>query len=125
MEYKISGSDEWKKGKIMSTQTKSTGKYSWLNIIPKKEHEDPVCINWNYVNQWSELPQVRDEVNNQNNHETMCLVMLTASVMSWQAETWFNLSISTEWYMLERERVVFLRAPSRITSMEIRDASIE
>lgn len=51
-EYKISGSDEWRKGKIMSTQTKSTGKYRcWLNIIPEKDHEDPICINWNYVNQ--------------------------------------------------------------------------
>ena len=34
MEYKMKGSDEWKTGKIMSAQPKSTGKYShWLNII--------------------------------------------------------------------------------------------
>ena len=66
MEYKMKCSDEWKRGKIMSTQPKSTGKYShWLNIEPKVENENPVCINWDHVDQWRELPQVIEEVSDQ------------------------------------------------------------
>ena len=43
-------SEEWKKGKIMSTQPKSTGKYShWLNIKLEAENENLVCINWDHV----------------------------------------------------------------------------
>ena len=62
----MKGSDEWKRGKIMSTQPKSTGKYShWLNIEPKVENENPVCINWDHVDQWRELPQVIEEVSDQ------------------------------------------------------------
>ena len=51
-------SDEWKTGKIMSAQPKLTGKYShWLNIEPAAENENPVCINWDHVDQWRE-PQI-------------------------------------------------------------------
>ena len=37
----------------MSTQPKSTGKYShWLNIEPEVENENPVGISWDHVDQW-------------------------------------------------------------------------
>ena len=50
MEYKMKRSNEWKTGKIMSAQPKSTGKYShWLNIEPEAENQNPVCINWDHV----------------------------------------------------------------------------
>ena len=52
VEYEIKGSDEWKTGKIMSAQPKSTGKYShWMNMKPEAENENPVCINWDHVDQ--------------------------------------------------------------------------
>ena len=39
VENKMNGIEEWKKGKIMSIQPKSTGKYSpWLNIKPETEN---------------------------------------------------------------------------------------
>ena len=63
VEYKMKGNDKCKKGKIMSAQPKLTGKYShWLNIEPEVENENPVCINWDHVDQWRELPQVTEEV---------------------------------------------------------------
>ena len=66
MEYKIKGGNKWKTGKIMSAQPKSTGKHShWLNIEPKAENENPVCINWDHVDQWKEQPQVTEEVSDQ------------------------------------------------------------
>ena len=35
----MTGSDEWKTGKIMCAQSKLVGKYShWLNIEPEKEN---------------------------------------------------------------------------------------
>ena len=53
----MKGSDEWKTGKIMTAQPKSTGKYShWLNIEPEAKNENPVCINWDHVDQLRELP---------------------------------------------------------------------
>ena len=52
VEYKMKGSDEWKTGKIISAQPKSTRKYShWLNIESEVENENPVCINWDHVHQ--------------------------------------------------------------------------
>ena len=57
----MKGSDEWKTGKIISAQPKSNGKYShWLNIEPEGKNGNPVCINWNHVDQWRELPQVTE-----------------------------------------------------------------
>ena len=65
-EYKMKGSDEKKTGKIMSAQPKSTGKYShWLNIELEAENEKSICINWDHVDQWRELPQVTEEVSDQ------------------------------------------------------------
>ena len=58
----------------MSAQPKSTGKYSyWLNIEPKVEKENPVCMNWDHVDQWKELPQVAEEVSDQKH-----IVLLTS-----------------------------------------------
>ena len=52
-----------KKGKIMSTQPKPTGKYShWLNIKPETKNKNPICINWNHVDQWRLLHQITDVV---------------------------------------------------------------
>ena len=66
VEHKMKGSDEWKTEKNMSAQPKLTGKYShWLNIEPEAENENPVCIKWDHVDQWRELPQVTEEVSNQ------------------------------------------------------------
>ena len=66
VEYKMKGSDEWKTGKIMSSQPKSTGKYShWLNIKPEAENKNLACINWDHVNQWRELLWVTKEVSDQ------------------------------------------------------------
>lgn len=62
--YKINGSEEWKKGKVMSVQPKSTGKYShWINIEPEDENEDQVCINWNHIDHWREVPQYTEQEN--------------------------------------------------------------
>ena len=48
----------------MSVHPKSTGKCGhWLNIEPEAENENPVCTHWDYVDQWRELPQVTEEVN--------------------------------------------------------------
>lgn len=61
VEYKLRGSDEWKKGMVMSTQPKSTGKYShWLNIKPEAENEDHLCVNWDHVDQWRKLSHVTE-----------------------------------------------------------------
>ena len=55
----------------MSKQPKGTGKYShWLNII-REENREPVCINWDQVDEWKELLHERDEVNPQN-HRKCC-----------------------------------------------------
>ena len=52
VEYRMKENDEWKTGKIMSAQHKSTGKYShWQNKEPEAENENPVCINCNHVDQ--------------------------------------------------------------------------
>ena len=61
-------SNEWKTGKIMNSQSKSIGRYSdWLNIEPEAEDENPVCINWNHVD------QVPEEVSDQEH-----VVLLTS-----------------------------------------------
>ena len=53
----MKGSDEWKIGKIMSSQSKLIGKYSnWLHTELEAENENPVYINWDHVGQWRELP---------------------------------------------------------------------
>ena len=55
----MNGSEERRKGKMMSTQSKSTGKYShWLVIKPEVENKNPICINWDHVDQWRQLHQV-------------------------------------------------------------------
>ena len=74
VEYKMKESDEWNTGKIMSAQPKLTGKYSHqLNIEPEAGNENPVCINWDHVDQWRELPQVTEEVSDQKH-----VVLLTS-----------------------------------------------
>ena len=66
VEYKMKGNDEWKTGKIMSSQQKLTGKYRhWLNIELEEENENPVCINRDHVDQWRERPQVTEKVSDQ------------------------------------------------------------
>ena len=56
----------------MSAPPKLTEKYShWLNIKPEVENEHPVCISWDYVDQWRELPQVTEEV---SDHEHVVLL---------------------------------------------------
>lgn len=45
-----------------------------IGWIPEEENEDLVCINWDHVNQWRELLQMRDGVNNQNHQEDVVLL---------------------------------------------------
>ena len=40
---------------------------------PEEENENPVCINWDHVDQWRELPQVTEEVSDQEH-----VVLLTS-----------------------------------------------
>lgn len=30
----------------------------WVNIIAEEDKEEPVCINWDYVDKWKEIFQV-------------------------------------------------------------------
>ena len=53
--YKLPDND-WKTAKVLSVQPKQTGKYKdWINVHVDGE-EDPICVNWDHVDEWSELP---------------------------------------------------------------------
>ena len=74
VEYEMKGSDEWETGTIMNTQPELTGKYSdWLNREAEVENENPVYINWDYLDQLRELPQVTEEVSDEEH-----VVLLTS-----------------------------------------------
>ena len=50
------GDRHWKEAKVLSVQPKQTGKYrDWINVHVTGE-EDPICVNWDDVELWSELP---------------------------------------------------------------------
>ena len=53
--YKLED-DEWRNAKVLSAQPKQTGKYkNWINVHVTGE-EEPICVNWDDVELWNELP---------------------------------------------------------------------
>ena len=54
--YKLNIEDDWSKAKVLSIQPKQTGQYrDWLNVHVDGQDE-PMCVNWDHVSAWSELP---------------------------------------------------------------------
>ena len=48
--------DDWTCAKILSMQPKQTGQYSdWLNVHVDGQDE-PICVNWDHISEWCELP---------------------------------------------------------------------
>ena len=55
VKYKL-GESDWKKAKVLSLQPKQSGKYkNWINVHVSDE-EEPISVNWDDVELWSELP---------------------------------------------------------------------
>merc|ERR1712121_25951 len=55
VKYKL-GESDWKKAKVLSLQPKQSGKYkNWINVHVSDE-EEPIAVNWDDVELWSELP---------------------------------------------------------------------
>ena len=54
--YKLNVEDDWSMAKVLSRQPKQSGQYcDWLNVHVDGQDE-PICVNWDHVNAWSELP---------------------------------------------------------------------
>ena len=54
IKFKRSDTNTWEEGTVMYGQPKKKGMYSnWINIA--KEEGGEVCINWDYVENWSEI----------------------------------------------------------------------
>ena len=55
VKYKLNN-DDWACAKILSKQPKQSGKYrDWLNVHVDGQ-DDPICVNWDHVSEWCELP---------------------------------------------------------------------
>ena len=53
---------DWQQGKVLSVQPKQTGQYkNWINIHLDGD-EEPICVNWDDVESWSELPYPEEAV---------------------------------------------------------------
>ena len=64
----MKGRDEWEKKKRKDLRVDSLNwleNSHWLNIKPEVENENPVCINWDHVDQWRELLQVTEKQRDQ------------------------------------------------------------
>ena len=56
VKYKLNAEDDWNQAKVLSVQPKQTGQYrDWVNVHVDGQ-DDPICVNWDHVNSWSELP---------------------------------------------------------------------
>ena len=54
--YKLWDDDDWNQAKVLSRQPKQTGQYrDWLNVHVDG-HDEPICVNWDNVDEWCELP---------------------------------------------------------------------
>ena len=54
--YKLQPEDDWSMAKVLSYQPKQTGQYrDWLNVLVDGQ-DAPICVNWDHVIAWSELP---------------------------------------------------------------------
>ena len=53
---------EWQQAKVLSSQPKKTGQYkNWINVHVVGE-DDPICVNWDDVELWSELPYPEEAI---------------------------------------------------------------
>lgn len=56
VKFKLDNSDVWQEAKVLSRQPKQTGQYrDWLNVHVTGA-ELPMCVNWDDVESWSNLP---------------------------------------------------------------------
>ena len=56
VKYKLNDEENWSMAKVLSKQPKQTGQYcDWLNVHVDGQDE-PICVNWDDVSAWSELP---------------------------------------------------------------------
>ena len=54
--FKLEGTAEWQKAKVLSCQPKRTGTYKdWINI--EKDFHGPESVNWKDVEEWMEVPE--------------------------------------------------------------------
>ena len=55
VQYKLKNEENWTWAKILSSQSKKTGKYgNWINVKP--DGVEPFCLDWDTVGQWQKLP---------------------------------------------------------------------
>ena len=56
VKYQLQNDDDWYMAKVLSYQPKQTGQYrDWLNVLVDGQ-DAPICVNWDHVVSWSELP---------------------------------------------------------------------
>lgn len=68
VEFKIRGTDNWRKAKVRQTQPRANGRYkNWVNV---DEDEEPVCIKWTDVDQWRELSGESDKSEESDEEES-------------------------------------------------------
>ena len=61
VKFKLEDSD-WQQGKVLSMQPKQSGQYrNWINVHVQGE-DDPICVNWDDVELWSELPYPEEAI---------------------------------------------------------------
>lgn len=56
IKYRLKDSDVWNNAKILSSQPKKSGKYKNYLNVHVSGNSDPICVNWDVVDQWKILP---------------------------------------------------------------------